>query len=286
MNTADWLDFGFLAIWMAPAIMLAGRFGYELWQRGKTDTSTEVPAQWGLYRPITIIIAGYYLLGYIAVPVIFSFLFGLFFQDAAVDIQAWFDKSYVGFSYSLMVTACELALIWWFMQRRGGSFRTLGLQRFKARFIANAALTFVLYFITYVAVAYLIISYIPEIDTNQEQILGFQSIAGYEYILVYLALVVIPAFGEEILMRGFLYRALKKRLPHLWAMVITSALFAAAHLQLGSGAPPLWIAAVDTFILSIALIKLTEYSKSLWPAILVHMIKNSLAFVQLFVIKK
>jgi membrane protease YdiL (CAAX protease family) len=61
-------------------------------------------------------------------------------------------------------------------------------------------------------------------------------------------------------------------------------LFAVAHLQFGSGAPLLWIAAIDTFVLSLFLIYLKDKTDSLWAPILLHMLKNFIAFMALFVL--
>jgi len=52
----------------------------------------------------------------------------------------------------------------------------------------------------------------------------------------------------------------------------------------GSGEPLLWIAALDTFILSFVLIYLKEKTGSLWPPIGLHMLKNSLAFISIFIL--
>lgn len=95
----------------------------------------------------------------------------------------------------------------------------------------------------------------------------------------------LPPLVEELLMRGFLYKGLKNGLRRAWAVLITSALFAIAHLQFGSGSALLWAAAIDTFVLSLVLIYLVEKSRSLWPAIGVHAMKNGFAFLFLFVIK-
>lgn len=71
--------------------------------------------------------------------------------------------------------------------------------------------------------------------------------------------------------------------PKLTAAVITSIIFASAHLEFGSGAPLLWAAALDTFTLSLVLIYLRQSRDSLMPAIMLHMLKNSVAFMILFI---
>ncbi len=51
----------------------------------------------------------------------------------------------------------------------------------------------------------------------------------------------------------------------------------------GSGAAPLWLVAAETFILSLVLIGLRELTGGLWASILVHMAKNGVAFLYIFI---
>ncbi|HVX57224.1 MAG TPA: CPBP family intramembrane glutamic endopeptidase, partial [Candidatus Saccharimonadales bacterium] len=102
--------------------------------------------------------------------------------------------------------------------------------------------------------------------------------------LTFISLVVLPPLAEEIMVRGFLYSSLKKALPTIWAVLITSGLFAAAHLPEGGASGPLYIGAIDTFVLSLVLIYLREQTGNLWASITLHACKNGFAFVTLFVL--
>src|SRR5690606_7282850 len=105
-----------------------------------------------------------------------------------------------------------------------------------------------------------------------------------QLILVFISLVLLPPFVEEVLARGFLYTGLKTKWPVWAAAVVTSLIFAAAHLEFGSGAPLLWVAAIDTFTLSLVLIYLREKTGKLGASIMLHMLKNGVAFVLLFIV--
>ena len=87
------------------------------------------------------------------------------------------------------------------------------------------------------------------------------------------------------MVRGFLFTGLTQKMNVVLAAIVTSIIFAAAHLQWGSGAPLLWAAAADTFTLSMVLVWLRHKTGSLWPGIGVHFIKNGIAFLALFVFK-
>jgi membrane protease YdiL (CAAX protease family) len=131
----------------------------------------------------------------------------------------------------------------------------------------------------------LISHFFPGLDINQHQQIGFNNVRGtVELVLTFASLVILPPLAEEIIMRGFLYTSLRKAMPFAWAAVATSALFATAHLPEGGSAGPLYIAAIDTFVLGMVLSFLREKTGSLWAGITLHALKNGIAFVVLFVI--
>lgn len=199
-------------------------------------------------------------------------------------VTNWLDSSAFGqFLFILLVEAVSLFLIFAFIRRRGTRLLALGLRKPRYSDIGYALAGFGVYFLIYIAVAVIIKSLVPSLDLEQEQQIGFETAAGAQLSLVFVSLVVLAPLVEEILMRGFLYGGLKKGLPKIWAVVITSALFAVAHLQFGSDAPLLWVAAIDTFVLSLVLIYLRDKTDGLWAPIALHTTKNFVAFLALFV---
>ena len=127
--------------------------------------------------------------------------------------------------------------------------------------------------------------FLPGVNLEQEQQLGFdKETQGAALALIFIALVILPPLIEEIVMRGFLYTGIRQKLKIWQAALITSFVFCIAHLQLGEGAPPLYVAAIDTFFLSLFLVYLREKTGSLWAGIFTHGIKNGLAFTLLFIL--
>lgn len=189
------------------------------------------------------------------------------------------------FIYFALVQAVTLWATWWFLKSRNNSWKDIGMARKPAvKDVVPALITFAIYFVFLIVVTVIISALIPGIDTDQEQQLGFKGVSGaLPLLMVFISLVILPPLVEEITVRGFLYTGLKTKYSQVVAMVIASSLFAVAHLQLGSGQAPLWIAAVDTFILSVFLIKLRERTGALWSGMIVHGLKNGLAFLLLFV---
>ena len=195
------------------------------------------------------------------------------------------DSAYLGFSFILIVEALSIWILWLFLKSRRIKLSEIGIKKPSLQNILYAIPAYGVYFIILLA-AFSLIQGFTGINTDQEQQIGFKEASGLlPLALVFVSLVILPAIVEEIMIRGFLYSGLVKKYSKRIAAVIASLIFAIAHLQLGSGEPPLWIAAADTFILSMVLINLRERTGNIWAGVVVHMIKNSFAFISLFILK-
>lgn len=187
------------------------------------------------------------------------------------------------FLFILTVESITLSLIYFFLKRRKAGFRDIGLNKPQLRHIAQTAGGFVAYLFIYLIVLAAALAAFPGLDPGQKQDIGFDTgSAGIELLPIFMSLVILPPIAEEIVARGFLYGGLRTKLTTSVSALITSLLFAIAHLGGGSGGGLLWVAAIDTFILSLVLCYLRERTGSLWPSIGVHMLKNGLAFAVLF----
>ncbi|MGH7193740.1 MAG: lysostaphin resistance A-like protein [Candidatus Saccharimonadales bacterium] len=200
--------------------------------------------------------------------------------------QDWLNDS-VGaqFTFVLLAEAFSIGALYMFLRLWKFKFSGLGLKRPRRTDPLYGLMAFPVYFVLYLIVLAVITHFVPGLNVNQQQELGFNDVHGVLAMsLTLISLVVLPAVVEEIMVRGFLYSSLKKALPAVWAAVLTSALFASAHLPEGGSAGPLYIAALDTFVLSLVLIYLREKTGNLWASITLHAAKNSVAFVTLFVL--
>lgn len=135
-------------------------------------------------------------------------------------------------------------------------------------------------FIVYIALSALLVylaGFLQFIDLNQVQDTGFNDLFHqFEFGLAFLMLVIIAPLAEEILFRGYLFgKLLKNNIPVWISILITSILFALVHAA--------WNVGIDVFALSVVLCLLRVVSKSLWPSILLHMMKNFVAFYILFI---
>jgi membrane protease YdiL (CAAX protease family) len=182
---------------------------------------------------------------------------------------------------TLMILLSEISvigLVIYFLRGRKLSLASIGLGRRPVlKDVWRAAVGYVLFFIFLIIITNLATSVSPGLN-NEQQDVGFNQLSGsLDRSLAFIALVIFPPFGEEILFRGYLFSGLRK-VARFWpALLITSLLFAAPHhLEADSGL--LWSGALDTFVLSVVLCFLREKTGALYAGILIHMLNNLVAF--------
>lgn len=199
------------------------------------------------------------------------------------QLSAWIEQTGPQFFYIALVEGVMLGALWLFLRSRKASFKTLGLTKPKWVDLGYTFIGFGIYLPILIATMAAIKVWFPGIDTGQEQQIGFEAAKGAGLIVVFISLAILPPVAEEIVTRGFLYLGLRKKMPVIWAAIVTSIIFAIAHLQFGSDAPLLWTAAIDTFVLSLVLVYLRQKTGRLWAPIGLHVVKNSIAFMALFI---
>lgn len=234
---------------------------------------------YGPAAALTVALVGFFgsqLLAAIAVG-----LFPSFLGWEQARIERWFDSGVLPQTLVIGLSGLiSIVLIRLFLHSRGNRLLQLGLGRPKLAIIWQAIAGFFVYLLGYLLVVAAAKALIPALNLEQEQDLGFDIGAGSNILLLAFTLVVIPPLVEEIVMRGFLFGGLRTKLSFLPAALVTSSLFAAAHLPGGKDGL-LWVGAIDTFVLSVVLCYLREKTGNLWPCIAVHAIKNGLALIYL-----
>lgn len=124
--------------------------------------------------------------------------------------------------------------------------------------------------------AAVIASFAPWIDMDQVQDTGFQDLGlPVEYAAAFVALVVLPPIAEELLFRGYLFGRLREKFGFWVTSIIVSVVFGIVHLQ--------WNVGVDVAVLSLFLCYLRERTGSIWASIVLHSLKNGVAYFLLFI---
>ncbi len=204
------------------------------------------------------------------------------------EFKAWFDAS--AFPQFLYVAVSDILIIsgvWLLLRKKGQSFKTIGLSKPLFSDAVKALLAYGCYIVMFAIITVISKMVAPSLNLEQEQQIGFEANKGIvNLLLAGVSLVILPPIVEEILCRGYLYTGLKSRMKFIPATIITSLVFATAHLQFGSDAPLLWVAAIDTFVLSLVLVYLREKTGRLAAPMFLHAYKNLVAFSILFIFVK
>lgn len=82
--------------------------------------------------------------------------------------------------------------------------------------------------------------------------------------------------AEEVFFRGVLYKWVRERWGILIGVIVSSLIFGLIHIDIA--------VASTAFILGIILALVYEYSKSLWTAILIHAINNSVKIILIYLL--
>ena len=93
--------------------------------------------------------------------------------------------------------------------------------------------------------------------------------------LFILAGVLVP-IAEEVFFRGVIYRWLREKWGIFIGVIISSMIFGIIHFDIAIG--------VTAFVLGIILALVYEYSKSLWTAIIIHAINNSVKILVIYLL--
>ncbi len=158
--------------------------------------------------------------------------------------------------------------------------------------IALAIPVFIVYSLASSFSIILLSTLLPSFNTSQQQQVGFKAFGGrLEYIFVFLLIAFLTPLFEETLFRGFFLKHLEKKISPKLAIFIVSLVFAILHIN--------WVSVfqsfswdlifshiiVDIFIFALTLGYLVKITGSIWASILLHVLKNSVAFMVLFLFK-
>ena len=221
----------------------------------------------------------------IGVGVVMGLLLGLLGMSQAT-IGDWMNTIHGQFMFTMVVEIMMVAVIFIYLRRRHIRLREIGIDRPRFTYLAYVLFGTIGYFLMYIIVVSVVAALMPSLNLEQKQEIGFNNPTGtMQLAMVFISLVMLPPIAEEIVFRGFMFSGLRSKLTFVTAALITSVFFAIGHLQIGQDTPILWVAGIDTFVLSMALCYIREKTGSIWPAIGVHMLKNFVAFLLLYIIR-
>jgi len=178
-----------------------------------------------------------------------------------IELILGFGKSWASFEHSIVAQfgyvaiaeglALALTLRLVKFKKLTPNFIGLG-RRPNLNDLRKAALGFLAFYGLTIILSIIVNILAPSVN-NQSQDLGFNSLNGAtDSILAFIALVILPPFGEEPLVRGYLYSGLRARWNFVPAMIVTSLLIGLAQLEFAG--PLVWGAGLKTFVLTLVIV--------------------------------
>ena len=128
----------------------------------------------------------------------------------------------------------------------------------------------------------MILSNFSWFNATETQAISYNLTYIPDRLIALFSLVIVAPIAEEVIFRGYLYGKLKKYSNVIIATVLTSLAFGAMHLIINNTGVHQLNAAINVFIMSLVLCFLREISGSIYAGILMHMIKNIVAFFILY----
>lgn len=107
--------------------------------------------------------------------------------------------------------------------------------------------------------------YLLGVDTQGQEIMKMFAELDSP-VWFFIVVVIVAPFVEEVFFRGFLFQGLRQRFGWVTAMLVSSAIFAIAHLDL--------VVLIPTFILGNLLAYVYHRSNSVWPGVILHFLVN------------
>lgn len=157
---------------------------------------------------------------------------------------------------------------------KGAIFKALGLRGFD---VPGALLWIIGMMVVIIGVdwlySYAITAWHLNIQTNDQVVLQNGQYAPLTTYATLACATFIAPFFEEIYFRGFLFTGLLRDLSPVWAVLISSALFAIAHADPGSFIP--------LFVIGLALAFVRWRTGSTWASMSLHVLNNLLSSISI-----
>lgn len=173
------------------------------------------------------------------------------------------------------------------LTRKATSKSILGIDRLLSwSDIGIGILSLLPYFLLSAIVLYLGMEVFTIIDPDVGQDIPFKNLnLRLEYLVAFITLVVMAPLAEELLFRGYYLGQLGEKIGRWLAVIVSAVLFGSMHLlaPTESGVVLQWGAAADTFAMGLTVGILRVLTKSIWAGVLLHSIKNGIAYYFLFI---
>lgn len=203
----------------------------------------------------------------------FGFVIGVIkFVIKPVYVNWLGSELYAGTSMGLTI-AIVLTLGIYFIALRPKRlpWSEVGLRSFHAK-AWGQILLFTLLMVVGSALMMILTSYIGNTYENSKTEALQQNMTFVNFIVAFVAAVVISPIYEEIFYRGFIYRWLRTRMGLGWGLMLSSLIFTIIHI-------PTYNAMPVNFLGGVIFAWAYERTHSIWPGVIIHGLSNGVFLV-------
>jgi membrane protease YdiL (CAAX protease family) len=218
--------------------------------RGQADRPGEQASKWPYIVGLSVILGSEYLSRDVLLPI------------PARDIH-------IGIAIAVEWLILLALLAYWLPRVEGQGLPSIGLGRFRWRYVWLGALVYLLATLAMMASGFVLQSIgLQTIRSLQPMIKGYRA-------LTLLGLFLTGTFVEEVFYRGYLVERVTSLTGHRWLAALLSWLaFTGVHLRFFGLGP-----ALDVSVLSAALVLLYLKERSIWPCVVVHGLNGLFAYL-------
>ena len=218
--------------------------------RGQASQPREQASKWPYIVGLGVILGSEYLSRDVLLPI------------PARDIH-------IGIAIAVEWLVLLALLAYWLPRVEGRGLSSIGLGRFRWRYVWLGALVYLLATLAMMASGFVL------------QSIGLQTIRSLQPMikeyraLTLLGLFLTGTFVEEVFYRGYLVERVTSLTGHRWLAALLSWLaFTGVHLRFVGLGP-----ALDVSVLSAALVLLYLKERSIWPCVVVHALNGLFAYL-------
>lgn len=230
---------------------------------------------WGWEVIWLVLIVGFFFIGQIILPVVFGFAGGIF-KLSITTLDLRYKAVYVLVTY-LSMTITGISVLYFSIK----PFFPLPKDWFKFKWLSNWILWGLGgYFVAFPLVV--IISLVNQQiwqgkgGSNPLLLLALESQDKFALIIFFITASLAAPLFEEVIFRGFLLPSLTRYLPVWGAIIVSSLIFALAHLNLSEVLPLATLGIVLGFVYT--------RSRNLLSSMLLHSLWNSGTLISLFIL--
>jgi len=189
----------------------------------------------------------------------------IIYIGTAVSVRSVFGGTLVN---QLLILGVPLFLVWYMKSDVKSLF---SLKAPALKHVLGGLVLYIGVFLLMLVASVLLMQVFPESTQNIQQ--SYTELLKQPFALIILVTAVMPAVGEELFFRGFLFGSMRQRYGIFWGILISSLIFGAFHMSLVKLLPTAMLGACFAYI--------GWVSGSIYIGMLLHFLNNMVSMLSM-----